>query len=153
MDFENNFFDLIYSFHALEHIPDYNKALSEIHRVLKPGCFFFVGTPNKSRIVGYLGVNSNYYNTKKKIVSNLLDYKHRLLGKFENKYGAHAGFTIKELRYILEQYFMVSEVSTDYYYGLYSKHRLMIRFLEKTNLTQLIFPSVYCLCKKMEDIL
>jgi ubiquinone/menaquinone biosynthesis C-methylase UbiE len=34
LEFDDGTFDLIYSFHALEHIPDYHKALSECRHVL-----------------------------------------------------------------------------------------------------------------------
>src|SRR5690606_25161147 len=36
MEFPAASFDFVYSFHALEHIPQYRTALREIHRVLKP---------------------------------------------------------------------------------------------------------------------
>lgn len=45
LPFQNESFDLIYSSHVLEHIPDINKALSEMSRVLKPGGIFFCVTP------------------------------------------------------------------------------------------------------------
>ena len=35
--YEDNYFDLIYCSHILEHVPDDKKALSELYRVLKPG--------------------------------------------------------------------------------------------------------------------
>lgn len=35
MDFEDGSFDFVFSFHALEHIPDYRKALAEMCRVLR----------------------------------------------------------------------------------------------------------------------
>lgn len=37
LDFPDASFDIVYSYHALEHIPDYHKALSEMHRVLRGG--------------------------------------------------------------------------------------------------------------------
>jgi 2-polyprenyl-3-methyl-5-hydroxy-6-metoxy-1,4-benzoquinol methylase len=37
MTFKNNTFDIILSSHVIEHIPDPNKFLTEISRVLKPG--------------------------------------------------------------------------------------------------------------------
>ena len=37
--------DLIFSYHALEHVPDYLSAISEIHRVLKHGGHLLVGLP------------------------------------------------------------------------------------------------------------
>ncbi|MBC2839039.1 class I SAM-dependent methyltransferase [Robiginitalea sp. SC105] len=37
LPFESNSFDVILCNHVLEHIPDHQKALSELYRVLKPG--------------------------------------------------------------------------------------------------------------------
>lgn len=45
LPFEDNSVDLIFSYHTLEHVPDYLFALSEIHRVLKPGAVFLMGVP------------------------------------------------------------------------------------------------------------
>lgn len=45
LPFEDSSVDLIFSYHTLEHVPDYLFALSEIHRVLKHGGRFLVGLP------------------------------------------------------------------------------------------------------------
>lgn len=45
LPFEDDSVDLIFSYHTLEHVPDYLFALSEIHRVLKHGAHFLVGLP------------------------------------------------------------------------------------------------------------
>lgn len=45
LPFENDSVDLIFSYHTLEHIPDYLFCISEIHRVLKHGGHFLVGVP------------------------------------------------------------------------------------------------------------
>jgi len=37
LEFDDQTFDQIYSFHAIEHIPDLSRALREMDRVLKPG--------------------------------------------------------------------------------------------------------------------
>lgn len=37
IDFPQNYFDKIYSSHTIEHIPDLNKFIKEIERILKPG--------------------------------------------------------------------------------------------------------------------
>jgi glycosyltransferase involved in cell wall biosynthesis len=55
LKFPNGCFDLVYSFHALEHIANPHQALLEMARVLRPGGAYLIGTPNKSRLVGYLG--------------------------------------------------------------------------------------------------
>lgn len=47
LDFSDNFFDLITCFEVIEHIIDYDLAISEFLRVLKPGGFLILSTPNK----------------------------------------------------------------------------------------------------------
>lgn len=42
LPFENNYFDFGYSLGVLHHIPNIKKALSEIHRVLKPNAGFLL---------------------------------------------------------------------------------------------------------------
>jgi SAM-dependent methyltransferase len=48
LDFEDSFFDVVFSSNVIEHIPRplYLKYLAEIHRVLKPGGTFALGAPN-----------------------------------------------------------------------------------------------------------
>lgn len=43
-NFPDNTFDKIFSFHVIEHVQDYEKMLIEMHRILKPGGIFIVGT-------------------------------------------------------------------------------------------------------------
>lgn len=45
--FDDNSFDFVYSMGTIEHIQDYDQALKEIYRVLKPGGIAIIGTPNK----------------------------------------------------------------------------------------------------------
>ncbi len=45
LPFDDNSVDVIFSHHTLEHVENYLFALSEIHRVLKHGCYLFVGLP------------------------------------------------------------------------------------------------------------
>src|SRR5205814_6881549 len=89
-------FDFVYSYHALEHIPNFRQALGEMRRVLAPGGGYCVGTPNRQRLIGYLG--SEGVSVRKKLLWNATDWKARLQGKFRNEYGAHAGFTHAELQ-------------------------------------------------------
>jgi len=44
---EDNFFDVIICYHVLEHIEDDTKAISELHRVLKPSGSCYIQTPFK----------------------------------------------------------------------------------------------------------
>ena len=45
LPFDDDSVDFIFSYHTLEHIPDYLFALSEIYRVLKHGSQFLIGLP------------------------------------------------------------------------------------------------------------
>ena len=45
LPFEDDSVDFIFSYHTLEHVPDYLFSLSEIHRVLRHGGLFLVGLP------------------------------------------------------------------------------------------------------------
>jgi SAM-dependent methyltransferase len=45
LPFEDDSVDLVFSYHTLEHVPDYLFALGEIHRVLKHNAPFLVGLP------------------------------------------------------------------------------------------------------------
>lgn len=45
LPFEDDSVDMIFSYHTLEHVPNYLFALSEIYRVLKDGGILLVGLP------------------------------------------------------------------------------------------------------------
>jgi SAM-dependent methyltransferase len=45
LSFPNSSFDHVLSFDVLEHVPDYQKALSEFYRVLKPGGRLLLNVP------------------------------------------------------------------------------------------------------------
>lgn len=60
--FEADTFDCLIANHVLEHIPDYRKALSEFHRVLKPGGFAVLQTPFSKLLKGNFedeGINTD----------------------------------------------------------------------------------------------
>ena len=142
LDFPDGAFDFVYSYHALEHIPDFRRALAEMHRVLAHGGGYCVGTPNRQRLVSYLG--SEGVSARKKLLWNANDWKARLKGKFRNEYGAHAGFARAELREELTAALGPAvDVTLPYYLNLYARRERYIRFLEQARLSALLLPSVY----------
>jgi len=141
LPFKDKNFDIVYSYHCLEHIPDFHKALTEMKRVLKNKGTFYIGVPNRNRIVGYINSNSSF---KEKILWNYDDYKYKIIGKFRNKFGAHAGFSQNELSEELHKVFhTVNNVTKQYFYESYSTKRIIIKILEKTNLYKILYPSIY----------
>ncbi len=147
LDLADGELDLVYSYHALEHIPDFRKALSEMRRVLREGGMYCVGTPNRLRLLGYIG--SKDATLEQKIVWNVADWKARLQGRFRNEHGAHAGFAASELKAELQEVFCtVRDITTDYYLGIYRNHPRIIKTLSMTGLGGVLFPSVYFTGKK-----
>lgn len=139
--FEDETFDIVYSYHVLEHIPDYHKALDEMYRVLRNGGLWCIGTPNRARLIGYVGGCSTW---RQKLAWNLADWRMRLAGRFRNEYGAHAGYTSRELGTILKAHFStVEEVTEAYYRRLYAHHESLIAFMIASGIGQFLFPSVY----------
>jgi len=147
LDFTNGSFDFVFSYHVLEHIPAYSKALAEMGRVLSRGGAYCVGTPNRRRLLGYLG--SKDATWREKIVWNLVDWKARLLGRFRNEYGAHAGFSSGELKTSLEKIFdQAEEITLSYYLRVYQGYTIWVSLLDKLGLGRFLFPSVYFMGRK-----
>jgi ubiquinone/menaquinone biosynthesis C-methylase UbiE len=146
LEFSDGEFDVVYSFHALEHIYDDRLAVSEMRRVLKPDGLLCIGTPNRSRVIGYIGSQDVGWATK--FLWNLIDWKARLLGRFRNEYGAHAGYTEKELQTILSGSFRdVRSITDKYYLKLYSSRQALVELLKISGMSRLLFPSIYFLCR------
>ena len=142
MEFADESFDFVYSFHALEHIPDYRAALAEIHRILCPSGRWMIGTPNRSRIIGYLG--SKDASIAEKLRWNYIDWRARLQGRFRNELGAHAGYTQEELsRELAEVFSEVTDITFDYYRNLYSKKRNLINLAISLGAASWLFPCIY----------
>ena len=55
LPFESHSFDAVTMFDVLEHIPDHEKAVSEALRVLRPGGFILISTPNQNWRFPYYG--------------------------------------------------------------------------------------------------
>lgn len=142
LEFADHAFDFVFSYHALEHIPAHERALAEMARVLSPGGAYCVGTPNRLRLVGYLG--SKEAGWREKIAWNVADWKAKLLGKFRNEDGAHAGFSSRELRALLARAFVrAEEITLPYYQHVYRRHASWVNLIGRAGLGPFVFPSVY----------
>jgi SAM-dependent methyltransferase len=142
LDFCDNSFDFVYSFHALEHIPDFRCALREMHRVLTKDGAYCIGTPNRDRLVGYLG--SKGASWRQKLEWNLADWRARLRGRFRNEYGAHAGFTYEELQQELTDAIGPAvSVTLPYYLSVYARRKRYVALMDRLHLSRRLFPAVY----------
>lgn len=141
LPFRDGTFDGLYCYHVLEHVPSPEAAVREARRVLASGGLGYFGTPNKSRLVGYLGGRANAWE---KVVWNAVDWGRRLTGRWSNEQGAHAGFTERELRSLLARSFeQVEPVSLVYYLGKYPKLLGFWKASFKHGWAHFVAPSTY----------
>lgn len=149
MTFRDATFDLVYSFHVLEHILPPERVVAEIRRVLKPGMPFCLGTPNRRRAVGYVGSPDTSFAVK--VRWNVSDWRARLAGRFKNEFGAHAGFTEKELTALGSRIGPTTVVSDEYYRRIYEQHDRVIKSIVTMNLQHIVWPAIYVVGRKAED--
>ena len=149
LEFADNTFDFVYSFHALEHIPEPQRALAEMNRVLQLGGTYCIGTPNRARAAGYLGMDLPW---RTKLARNMVDWRARLQGRFRNEYDAEAGFTRRELEELCRTAFgQARNLSDEYYLALYERYHLLVRFLIHARLQPIAWPAVYIIGTKVTD--
>ncbi len=140
-------FEIIYCYHVLEHVDDPHAVLIKVKQLLTENGVAFFGFPNKQRILGYLNPSpTQKVSLLTKILWNINDYKYRISGKFENKYGAHAGFSQKEFKDMASIHFNVHNVSKNYYDSKYAANKLY-KIINNVGLMNYIQPSLYYILK------
>ena len=141
LPFRDGTFDALYCYHVLEHVPGPAHAIAEARRVLGADALAFFGTPNRTRLVGYIGGRAT---TMEKVRWNLADWRQRLSGRWSNERGAHAGFSAGELTRLLHAAFRrVRDVSVPYYATKYPR---LLSFWERSfrlGVGRFLAPSVY----------
>jgi SAM-dependent methyltransferase len=141
LPFRDGTFDALYCYHVLEHVPGPGGAVSEARRVLATRGFGFFGTPNRARLVGYIGGRAT---TMDKLRWNLTDWGRRLSGRWSNEQGAHAGFSAGELSGLLARSFRhVRDVSVRYYARKYPGLTRFWTVSFRLGLGRFLAPSVY----------
>jgi ubiquinone/menaquinone biosynthesis C-methylase UbiE len=142
LDFPDESFDFVYCYHALEHIERPAVAIREMARVLKRDGGYWIGTPNRSRLFGYLG--SHGVSFSEKVRWNMKDWRDRLTGRFRNELGAHAGFSQAELRDLLAASLPPPKNQTfAYYRAMYPARPTALNVLNATALYRITYPCVY----------
>jgi 2-polyprenyl-3-methyl-5-hydroxy-6-metoxy-1,4-benzoquinol methylase len=90
-NFPDNSFDIVMSFDVFEHIPDSDKHLKEVRRILKPGGCYLLSTPNKFTNIPFEILKEKSINKWKQYHCSLHSYwqlknrfkRHRFEVKFE----------------------------------------------------------------------
>jgi ubiquinone/menaquinone biosynthesis C-methylase UbiE len=142
LDFPDESFDFVYSYHALEHVGQPVVAIREMARVLKRDGGYWIGTPNRSRLIGYMGSKGASFSQK--VRWNMHDWRVRLSGRFRNELGAHAGFTLAELRDLLAASLPPPKNQTlAYYHAIYPERPTTLNVLNATGLYRIAYPCVY----------
>jgi SAM-dependent methyltransferase len=149
LPFPEGTFDFAAALHLLEHVREPRAAVEEVRRVLRPGAAFYAGVPNRTRVVGYLG--SSEATLWQKVAWNLTDWRARLLGRFRNEAGAHAGFSRAELLALLGERFAAVECLTAEFLRFKYGRRLpgaLLDLLLSPSLLDYSAPSHYALCRR-----
>ena len=150
LPFREETFEFVFCHHVIEHVADPRTILIEIKRVLRPGGWLYIGTPNRHRIVGYIG--SYKVTFRQKILWNLRDYADRLRGQFTNEMGAHAGFSQQELEDLLRKsgFSTIHWLTKEYLWFKYGHRwpRWVLRVVTSPAVIQFAAPSLYVLCEK-----
>jgi SAM-dependent methyltransferase len=135
-------FDLVFSFHALEHIPRPQEAIAEMRRVLNPQGGVWIGTPNRTRVVGYLG--SRDASLRDKLTWNLIDWWARARGSSATNSERMRGSRRTSCARCSSRGSIVVEDDTPAYYALlYPRHRGLQASLARIGLDRYAYPSIY----------
>ncbi|MDZ7723109.1 MAG: class I SAM-dependent methyltransferase [candidate division KSB1 bacterium] len=146
LPFPADSFDMVYSYHVLEHVEHPRNLISNVQRVLRPSGVFYLGVPNKDRIVGYFGMKNR--TLWQKVTFNIRDWHKRLTNQWKNPM-AHAGFSHTELEELLNSYFTsVSAVSKDYYLNKWPQLERFLHLLWQNGWHRRMSPSLYMLAQK-----
>ena len=149
LPFADDSFDVVFYHHVIEHVSDPAGSLRELARILRPGGLIYVGTPNRHRVVGYLG--SFDATTSEKLRWNLSEYRARLTNRFRNELGAHAGFSEKELYGLLAAEFTdIRFLTSDYLRFKYGGRlpQLFLAAVCSRGLREVAAPSVYAIARR-----
>ena len=125
LPYEDNLFDMVYTFGAIHHTPNMEKAVDEIYRVLKPGGIVWCGVYNK---------NSFFYRCQF-IPYHYLRGRYKTLTKME-------GLSLYEYPCDNKDIYVRVTTKKDLF-NMFSKFTILdfkTRSIDKTNLKFLVIP-------------
>ena len=100
--FEDNTFDVAFCNHVMEHVDDYVLAMSELHRVLKPGGWALIQSPQDMKYA--VTYEDPTITDPKEREKYFLQNDHlRLFGRNYNHELEKGGFTVKEDRFVMDE--------------------------------------------------
>lgn len=74
LPYGDQFFELVVSFSVFEHLSEYERALAEVMRVLRPGGLFLLGMPAVNKLmeagffaIGFKGIDDHHVTTPKQV--------------------------------------------------------------------------------------
>ncbi|MCA9106396.1 MAG: class I SAM-dependent methyltransferase [Planctomycetales bacterium] len=154
LPFPDNHFSLVFYHHVIEHVDDPIASLKSIERVMAPGAWLFIGTPNRHRVVSAVGAHrqTDWDSTiANKLKENWQDWSARLRGRFRNEFGAHAGFSRRELDAMLAVHFDERHwLTKDYLEYKYQDlpYALVKRLMFRDSVLSFLAPGIYVLARK-----
>ena len=100
--FPENTFDVAFCNHVMEHVDDYILAMSELHRVLKPGGWALIQSPQDMKyVVTY--EDATITDPKEREKYFLQNDHLRLFGQNYGRELEKAGFTVKEDHFVMDE--------------------------------------------------
>lgn len=107
MPYKNSSFDIVILNHVIEHIPEWEKAIAEIYRVLKKGGVLYLATPNKYRKIPHPKDRLQI------ILRVLFRNKSKITREERMKY--HSGFSASELESLLTSFKTISCMNKEHF--------------------------------------
>ena len=100
--FPDNTFDVAFCNHVMEHVDDYIRAMSELHRVLKPGGWALIQSPQDMKYeVTY--EDPTITDPKEREIHFLQNDHLRLFGRNYGRELEKGGFTVTEDRFVMDE--------------------------------------------------
>lgn len=100
--FEANTFDVAFCNHVMEHVDDYVLAMSELHRVLKPGGWALIQSPQDMKFE-HTYEDPTITDPKEREKHFLQNDHLRLFGRDYGRELEKGGFTVTEDRFVMDE--------------------------------------------------